>query len=144
MIPLIMIVDQSEYHSSKQRQRRTRLTILKLGNLYTTQHQVATIFLGSTQILPETHNVFKYNRDVKRLQKDVHNFTVLNILDFNCKNILTCGPLFKEMEKSIDIYMLQEHWLFDCQLNILQEIHQDYNGTGKSVDSNDPISPYHH
>jgi hypothetical protein len=43
------------------------------------------------------------------------------------------------MEKSIDIYMLQEHWLFDCQLNILQEIHQDYNGAGKSVDSNDPI-----
>jgi hypothetical protein len=32
------------------------------------------------------------------------------------------------MEKSIDIYMIQEHWLFDCQLNILQEIHQDYNG----------------
>jgi hypothetical protein len=28
------------------------------------------------------------------------------------------------------------------QLNILQEIHQDYNGAGKSVDSNDPISPY--
>ena len=46
------------------------------------------------------------------------------------------------MEKSIDIYMLQEHWLFDCQLTILQEFHQDYNGAGKSVDSNDPISPY--
>jgi hypothetical protein len=38
--------------------------------------------------------------------------------------------------------MIQEHWLFDCQLNILQEIHQDYNGAGKSVDSNDPILPY--
>jgi hypothetical protein len=38
--------------------------------------------------------------------------------------------------------MLQERWLFDCQLNILQEIHQDFNGAGKSVDPNDPISPY--
>ena len=118
------------------------LIILKLGNLYTTQHLVATIFRKHTNLTRETQNVFKYNRDVKRLQKDVHTSTVLNILDFNCKNILTCGPLFTEMEKSIDIYMLKEHWLFDCQLNILQEIHQDYNGTGKSIDSNDPISPY--
>jgi hypothetical protein len=36
---------------------------------------------------------------------------------------------------------LQEHWLFDCQLNLLNEIHQQYTGVGKAVDSNDPITP---
>ena len=36
---------------------------------------------------------------------------------------------------------MQEHWLFDCQLNLLNEIHQQYTGVGKAVDSNDPITP---
>jgi hypothetical protein len=47
---------------------------------------------------------------------------VLNILTFNCKNIKTCGLLFKELETDVDIYLLQEHWLFDCQL-ILRLLH---------------------
>lgn len=65
----------------------------------------------------------------------------MNILDFNCKNILTCGPLFKELEKDIDVYLLQEHWLYDCQLSLLNEISVDLNGIGKAVDSSDPIPP---
>ena len=32
-------------------------------------------------------------------------------------------------------------WLFDCQLDLLNEIHNDYIGIGKAVDSNDPIPP---
>jgi hypothetical protein len=58
-----------------------------------------------------------------------------NILTFNCKNIKTCGLLFKELEKDVDIYLIQEHWLFDCQLDLLNEIHNDYIGIGKAVDS---------
>ncbi|CAC5395787.1 unnamed protein product [Mytilus coruscus] len=42
-----------------------------------------------------------------------------------------------------DIFLLQEHWLYDCQLNILQELHNDFTGTGKAVNSNDRIQPYH-
>ena len=66
---------------------------------------------------------------------------VLNILTFNCKNIKTCGLLFKELEKKVDLYLIQEHLLFDCQLDLLNEIHNDYIGIGKAVDSNDPIPP---
>jgi hypothetical protein len=47
--------------------------------------------------------------------------------------------LFKELEKQVDLYLIQEHWLFDCQLDLLNEIHNDYIGIGKAVDSNDPI-----
>ena len=70
-----------------------------------------------------------------------NNSCVLNILTFNCKNIKTCGLLFKELEKDVDIYLIQEHWLFDCQLDLLNEIHNDYIGIGKAVDSNDLIPP---
>ncbi|CAG2207347.1 unnamed protein product [Mytilus edulis] len=83
-------------------------------------------------------NVHCVNKD-----KDVRSNSTLRILDFNCKNILTCGPLFKELESKIDIFLLQEHWLYDCQLNLLQELHSDFTGTGKAVDSNDPIQPLH-
>jgi hypothetical protein len=37
---------------------------------------------------------------------------------------------FQELNNSVDIYLLQEHWLFDCQLNLLNEIHQQYTVTG--------------
>ncbi|CAC5394077.1 unnamed protein product [Mytilus coruscus] len=45
------------------------------------------------------------------------------------------------MKEDVDIYLLQEHWLFDCQLNMLNEIHSKYIGIGKSVDSDDPLPP---
>ncbi|CAG2193649.1 unnamed protein product [Mytilus edulis] len=57
-------------------------------------------------------------------------------------NILTCGPLFTELKDSIDIYLLQEHWLFHCQLKMLNDILHNYNGVGKVVDSSDPITPW--
>ncbi|CAC5413868.1 unnamed protein product [Mytilus coruscus] len=43
----------------------------------------------------------------------------------------------------MDIFPLQEHWLYDCQLNFLQELHNDFTGTGKAVDFNDPIQPFY-
>ncbi|VDI81833.1 Hypothetical predicted protein [Mytilus galloprovincialis] len=39
--------------------------------------------------------------------------------------------------------LIQEHWLFDCQIHLLQELHKNFNGTGKAVDMNDPIPPSH-
>ncbi|CAC5379549.1 unnamed protein product [Mytilus coruscus] len=67
----------------------------------------------------------------------------LNILSFNCKNIKTCDPLFSEILFNYDIVLLQEHWLFDCQLPLLDNIHSDFNGVGKAVDSDDPLPPTH-
>ena len=40
-----------------------------------------------------------------------------------------------------DILLLQEHWLFDCQLHRLNEISDLCVGRGKSVDTGDPILP---
>ncbi|VDI67956.1 Hypothetical predicted protein [Mytilus galloprovincialis] len=67
----------------------------------------------------------------------------LNILSFNCKNIKTCDPLFSEILFNYDIVLLQEHWLFDCQLPLLDNVHIDFNGIGKAVDSDDPLPPTH-
>lgn len=49
--------------------------------------------------------------------------------------------MFKKLEKKVDLYLIQEHWLFDCQLDLLNELHNDYIGIGKAIDSNDPIPP---
>ena len=65
------------------------------------------------------------------------------VLSFNCKNIKTCGPFFYDVLKNVDIVMLQEHWLFKCQLAWLEEIHADFTGCGKSVDNTDPLLPSH-
>ncbi|CAC5411732.1 unnamed protein product [Mytilus coruscus] len=45
------------------------------------------------------------------------------------------------MKEDVYIYLLQEHWLFDCQLNMLNEIHSKYIRIGKSVDTDDPLPP---
>ncbi|CAG2237976.1 unnamed protein product [Mytilus edulis] len=41
----------------------------------------------------------------------------------------------------MDICLLQEHWLFNCQIDNLNELHEHLNGIGKSVDDRDPITP---
>ena len=33
------------------------------------------------------------------------------------------------------------HWLFKCELNLLIEVHENFIGTGKSVDSGCPLLP---
>ena len=37
--------------------------------------------------------------------------------------------------------ILQEHWLFDCNLHKLKSICNHYTGCGKDVDTGDPILP---
>ncbi|MES9904479.1 MAG: reverse transcriptase domain-containing protein [Sedimenticola sp.] len=69
------------------------------------------------------------------------NDSVLNIATFNCKNVQTCSPAISELSKTTDIILLQEHWLFKCQLHLLNEVNDQYIGSGKSVDMNDPIAP---
>jgi hypothetical protein len=45
------------------------------------------------------------------------------------------------MINRMDICMIQEHWLFNCQIQLLNEIHENLNGIGKYVDDNDPLQP---
>ena len=65
----------------------------------------------------------------------------LRLTTFNCKNILTCGALFDELSRTEDIVVIQEHWQFKCQLYLLNEINENYQVSGKSLDFYNPISP---
>ncbi|CAC5367026.1 unnamed protein product [Mytilus coruscus] len=44
------------------------------------------------------------------------------------------------MKQEMDIFLIQEHWLFHCELNMLSEIHDEIAGSSKAVDSDDPMS----
>ncbi|MEW8547545.1 MAG: endonuclease/exonuclease/phosphatase family protein, partial [Candidatus Thiodiazotropha sp.] len=65
----------------------------------------------------------------------------LNIVTYNCKNVNTSIQAIGCLSKMADIILLQEHWLYDCQLHKLNELNILYNGKGKAVDSSDPIPP---
>ena len=54
----------------------------------------------------------------------------MRIGTLNCKNIQTCGPFFNDtcMINRMDMCMIQEHWLFNCQIQLLNEIHENLNG----------------
>lgn len=49
----------------------------------------------------------------------------VNFLSFNCKNIKTIGPFLHHHHNKIDILLLQEHWLFDHELSLLNEVSQN-------------------
>ena len=67
----------------------------------------------------------------------------MKVVSFNCKNVNTCTYVLNELlvEHGADIVLLQEHWLFDCQLHRLDEISDLCTGSGKAVDTGDPILP---
>ena len=49
--------------------------------------------------------------------------------------------MLDELAKSADVLLLQEHWLFGCNLRKLKSISNHYTGCGKAVDTGDPILP---
>ena len=69
------------------------------------------------------------------------DYKQLNVTTFNCKNIRTCGPIFEKFAKTEDMVLIQEHWLFKCQLDLLNELNENFMSAGKSVDYTDPIPP---
>ena len=62
-------------------------------------------------------------------------------MTYNCKNINTSKHAISQLSDLADIILLQEHWLFDCQLSNLASICDSLTGTGKAVDTGDPILP---
>ena len=72
------------------------------------------------------HIIFRQGRDNNRSkiasnkpQEERH----LSIISFNCKNVKTSvQPINTLIFKSNDIILLQEHWLFEFQINNLGEI----------------------
>ena len=66
----------------------------------------------------------------------------MNILSFNCKNVKTIGPFIHHYFEEIDILLLQEHWLFDHKLFLLNELNQKFSGIGKAVNTGDDYIAY--
>ena len=77
------------------------------------------------------------------MDEKVTHSRLLMLVSFNCKNNSICeyvmGGLLVKYEA--DNLLLQEHWLFDCQLYRLNEISDLCVGRSKSVDTGDPILP---
>ena len=65
----------------------------------------------------------------------------LQVGSFNCKNLATSALLIEKLMADVDILLLQEHWLFNYQLNSLMEISDTVKGAGKAVDDDNPIPP---
>lgn len=77
------------------------------------------------------------------MDKEIAHKKQLKLVSFNCKNVNTCKYVMDELlgKQKADIVFLQEHWLFDCQLHVLNEISELCVGKGKAVDTGDLILP---
>lgn len=45
------------------------------------------------------------------------------------------------LSKEIDLFLLQEHWLFNFELDNLETFIEGFTSTGKAVDDTNPIMP---
>ena len=65
----------------------------------------------------------------------------LNVSSYNCKNIITSTSTVNELFKDNDIVLIQEHWLFQSQIPLLDEVCEGVGSAGKGTDYLDPILP---
>ena len=65
----------------------------------------------------------------------------ISIVTYNCTNVNTSLKAITRLSMDTDIILLQEHWLYTCQLHRLKKLHDSYIGVCKAVDSFHPISP---
>ncbi|CAG2248026.1 unnamed protein product [Mytilus edulis] len=67
--------------------------------------------------------------------------TTLQIVSFNCKSIKSCSATVRDLIRQNDFVLIQEHWLFEGQLNLIGEIDANVNYAAKGVDKYDPLPP---
>ena len=67
--------------------------------------------------------------------------TTLQIVSFNCKSIKSCSATVRDLIRQNDFVLIQEHWLFEGQLNLIGEIDANVNYAAKGVDKYDPPPP---
>ena len=60
---------------------------------------------------------------------------------FNIKNVETNILFTNKLLKKVDILFLQETWLFNFQLPLLQEYFSSHISCGKAVDDENPLPP---
>ncbi|CAG2222940.1 unnamed protein product [Mytilus edulis] len=72
---------------------------------------------------------------------DIDNATTLKVVAFNCKNIKTSTAAVNKLLEKNDIILIQEHWLFQFQIHLINEIGTNLNFEGKAVDKYNNIHP---
>ncbi|VDI51227.1 Hypothetical predicted protein [Mytilus galloprovincialis] len=60
--------------------------------------------------------------------------TTLQIVSFNCKSIKSCSATVRDLIRQNDFVLIQEHWLFEGQLNLIGEIDANVNYAAKVED----------
>ena len=65
----------------------------------------------------------------------------IRIASYNCKNMKTCGQSINSILKNNDIILIQKHWLFHSQINIISDICIKIKFAAKGVDIRDPLLP---
>ena len=65
----------------------------------------------------------------------------LKLVTHNCKNIETSYTSISELMREAHIILLQEHWLYNYQLNQLSSFDDNICGVGKAVDDGGPNTP---
>jgi hypothetical protein len=83
------------------------------------------------------------NKNVTNEHKAAKVQTNFKVATYNCKNIQTSAIAVKDLvtRKGASFVLLQEHWLYDNHLQMLEEVHDELTGVGKAIDSDDPITP---
>ena len=80
------------------------------------------------------------NKQTPILEKNDRNSRI-RIASYNCKNIKTCRQSINSILKNNDIVLIQEHWLFHSQINIISDIYNKIKFAAKGVDIRDPLLP---
>jgi len=65
----------------------------------------------------------------------------LRIVSFNVKGFHSNGNYFNELIDKYDIILLQEHWLFNFEKELLKQYHPEFLTFTRQVDDEDPLSP---
>ena len=61
------------------------------------------------------------------------------IASLNCKNLKTSAFVIDELLKQHQIILIQEHWLFETQINTIGDLNKNINFVGKGVDKYNPV-----
>jgi hypothetical protein len=65
----------------------------------------------------------------------------IHIASLNCKNLKTSAYIIEELLKQHQIILIQEHWLFEAQINTIGDLNKNINFVGKGVDKYNPVLP---
>ena len=82
-----------------------------------------------------------FSGKLKPTRSKINNSQKLKIAAYNCKNVKTSVPAINKWFENNNFILLQEHWLFQFQLNLLGEICEDICFEGKAVDLYNIIRP---